>query len=139
MGVDMKKIICIALAATALIVAGASTGDAFRGGHGGHGWHGGRGGHFGVGLFIGPGWGPGWWGGPYYPSYPYYPYYPYYTAPPVVIEKEPDTYIQKAPQDEKPVYWYFCPDPEGYYPYVKKCPKGWQKVLPEPVPEEEEE
>ena len=64
MGVDMKKIICIALAAMALMLAGASPGHAFRGGHGGHGGHGG--GHFRVGVFVGPGWGPGW-GGPYYP------------------------------------------------------------------------
>jgi hypothetical protein len=128
LGVDMKKIICIALTAMALILVGTSYSDAFRGGHGGHG------GHVGVGVFVGPGWGPGWWG-----PYPYYPYYPYYSTPPVVIEKQPDTYIQKAPQDEQPSYWYFCKDPEGYYPYVKKCPKGWLKVLPSPSPEGEEE
>jgi hypothetical protein len=129
MGVDMKKIICIALAAMALILAGASPGDAFRGGHGGHG------GHVGVGVFVGPGWGPGWWG----PYYPYYPSYPYYAPQPAVIEKEPDTYIQQTPQAEEPSYWYFCKDPEGYYPYVKKCPKGWLKVVPSPTPGEEEE
>jgi len=131
LGVDMKKIICIALAAMALILAGSSPGDAFRGGHGGHGGHG-R--HFGVGFSIGPGWGPGWWG-----PYPYYPYNPYYAGPPVVVQQQPETYIQQDPQDEGPIYWYFCNDPEGYYPYVKKCPKGWLRVLPSPTPEGEEE
>jgi len=130
MGVNMKKLICIALAAMALILAGVSPGHAFRGGHGGHG-----GGPFGVGLWVGPGWGPGW-GWPYYP---YYPNYPYYSSPPVVIERQPDTYIQEAPQSTEPSYWYFCPDPKGYYPYVKKCPKGWLRVVPSTTPEDVEE
>jgi hypothetical protein len=128
MGVDMKRIICIALAAMALIVAGSSVGDA-RGGHGHHG------GHFGASFFVGPGWGPGW-GWPYYNAYPYYPYY---AGPPVVIQQQPETYIQKDSQDEDQIYWYYCKDPEGYYPYVKKCPKGWLKVLPDTTPEGEEE
>jgi hypothetical protein len=138
MGVDMKKSICILLAAMALIMAGSSPGHAFRGGHGGHGGYGGHGwygGHGGVGVYVGPGWGPGWWGS----YYPYYPYYPYYAAQPVVIEQEPDTYIQQPPPADEPSYWYFCPDPKGYYPYVKKCPKGWLRVVPSPTPGEEEE
>ena len=184
MGVDMKKVLCIALAAMALLTTGLSSRDAFcagpgggghggggygghgggsyggygggsygwhggygghggygwYGGHGGYGWYGGHGSNVGVDLWIGPGWGPGWWG-PYYPYYyPYYPYYPYYATPPVVVEEqEPQTYIQLPPKAKEPSYWYFCNDPKGYYPYVKKCPKGWQKVVPSPAPEEEEE
>jgi len=130
----MKKMICIALAAMALIVAGSSPGDAFRGGPGGHGGFGGPGGHFGAGLFLGPWWGPGWWG-----TYPYYPYYPNYAEPPGAVQQQPEIYIQKSPRDEGEIYWYYCKDPEGYYPYVKKCPKGWLKVLPDTTPEEEEE
>jgi len=137
MGVDMKRIICIALAAMALIVAGSSIVDA-RGGRGGHGGHGHHGGHFSGSFFIGPLWGPGW-GWPYYNAYPYYPYYPYYSGPPAVIQQEPDTYIEKGTQDEEQIYWYYCKDPEGYYPYVKNCPKGWLKVKPDPTPEVEEE
>ena len=126
----MKKILCIVIAAMTLILAGSSPGDAFRGGHGG------RGGHFGVDVLVGPGWwGPGWWG----PYYPYYPYNPYYSNPPVVIEQQPSTYIQQAPQDETQSYWYFCKNPEGYYPYVKKCPKGWLKVIPPQTPEDVKE
>ena len=148
----MKKIICIALTAMALILTGSSARDAFCAGHGdghggggyaghGGGWHGGYGGHgdrVGVGVFVGPGWGgwgPWWWGS----YYPYYPYYPYYGAPPVAVQQQPETYIQETPQAEEPSYWYFCPDPKGYYPYVKKCPKGWLKVVPSPTPGEEEE
>lgn len=119
----MKKIICIAVAAMALLVVGVSAGHASRGGHRGHG---------GVDVWLGPGWGP-WWG----PYYPYY--YPYYTAPPVVIKEEPGEYIHRTPEASEPVYWYFCKDPEGYYPYVKRCPKGWLKVVPPSTSPDEEE
>ena len=129
----MKRYICISLAAVAVLMACASPGHAFRGGPGGHGGHGGHGGRVGVGVFIGgPVWGPGWWG----PYYPYYPNYPYYAAPPVVVQQQPETYIQETPQAEEPSYWYFCRDPEGYYPNVKSCPKGWLKVVPSPTQEE---
>lgn len=122
----MKKIVLIALTAIALMLAGSSPGDAFRGG--GHG-HFGHGGH--VGVFIGgPVWDPWWWG----PSY-----YPYYSAPPVIVQQQPETYIQQPPPAEEQSYWYFCREPEGYYPYVKKCPKGWMKVVPSQPPGEEEE
>lgn len=58
----------------------------------------------------------------------------------MVIQKEPETYIQQYDQTDEPEgYWYFCRDPEGYYPYVKKCPKGWQRVLPTPDQEIEGE
>ena len=30
-------------------------------------------------------------------------------------------------------YWYFCKGSNKYYPYVKECPGGWQKVLPQPA------
>lgn len=91
-----------------------------------HYYHGGPRVHFGV--VIGPAWGP--W---YYPPPPYYP--PYY--PPVVIERAPPpVYIEQqpaaveaAPQNN---YWYYCGAAKGYYPYVKECPGGWQRVLPQP-------
>ncbi len=126
----MKAVMRIVLAMLVLIMANGLPAHADRGGHG----------HVGVGVAIGP----GWWGYPYpaYPAYPYpyYPYYPYYyPEPPIIVEKQPDTYIYQAPQAEEPQYWYFCKDPEGYYPYVKKCPKGWLKVIPPENPPEEEE
>src|ERR1700681_633280 len=27
-------------------------------------------------------------------------------------------------------YWYYCADPEGYYPYVQNCPTAWMLVAP---------
>ena len=133
----MKKLICIVL--TLLVVALANTQPAYavRGGNFGHGGghFGHSGGHVGVGVFLGPGfWGPGWWG-----PYPYYPYYPYYNPQVIVQEPQSDIYVQPAPQQEGPHYWYFCTDPQGYYPNVKKCPKGWMKVIPPANPPEEEE
>jgi hypothetical protein len=101
-------------------------------GYGGHGYggHGGRGGNFGFGLYT------------YYP-YPYYPYaYPYSYYPPVVVTpSQPTVYVEQdtSPpnsQQMSPVtenyYWYHCDKPDGYYPYVKECPSGWQKVTPTP-------
>lgn len=129
-GVKMKKVIFLAFTALTLVLAGAPPVQA-DGGRGGH-WRGGRGGHshsefvFRGGVWIGPGWGP-WWGPPYYPYYHPYPYYPYYPAPPVVQE-EPRVYV--APEDDEEDYWYFCTNPQGYYPYVKECPGGWMKVIP---------
>ena len=108
----MKRSAVIALATLALLLAHSLPGDA----------------HFRGGVWIGPVWGPGWW----YPPYP--SPYPYYSAPPVVIQQQPQQYIQQAPQQEKQ-YLYFCPDPQGYYPKVPKCPKGWMKVLPSPPAE----
>lgn len=113
---------------------GGSGGSYHGGGHGGHGGgytHGGGyhhgGGHYygSSSVYIGPVWYP--W---YYP-YPYpYPYPYYYSPPPVVIETGPQEYIYQSPQPAAPSYWYHCGNPEGYYPYVKQCPGGWEKVAP---------
>lgn len=78
------------------------------------------------------------WGVPYPYPYPYpytyrYPYPDYYypAPPPVIIEKQPETYIQKAPSEPpEQGYWYYCPSPQGYYPAIKECPDGWMKVVP---------
>jgi hypothetical protein len=76
--------------------------------------------------------------GYYYPApyyYPgYYPPYPYYTAP-VVVQQSPPVYTERqdvAPAPETQSYWYYCAATRGYYPYVKECPGGWQKVAPTP-------
>jgi hypothetical protein len=127
--VCMKKIIRIILALAVVVMAGALPANADRGGHWGHG-----GGHFGhhgghAEIVVGPGlWWPGWWDS--------YPYYPYYSSPPVIVQQPPEIYVQPTPQAEPSDYWYFCQDPKGYYPYVKKCPKGWLKVVPSDNPPE---
>ena len=87
-------------------------------------WH--RGGHVHFGVVI---------GAPFYPWYypPYY--YPPYYYPPAA----PTTYIeqgspQSAPERQSQGYWYYCAESKTYYPYVKECPAGWQRVAPQPAP-----
>jgi hypothetical protein len=113
-------------------------GHGFHGGHGGHGGHGFRGGHgfhrgghgwggVGVAIGVGPYWGSYW--GPY--GYPYaYPYvYPYTYPTQVYVQPSQQLSIQ-APSS--PPVWYYCDDPQGYYPYVQQCPGGWRTVTPSP-------
>jgi len=114
-----------------LLVTSAVPGQA-RGGHGsGHGGHGGHhgghgfghGGHrFGHGTpgFIGPRLGVSIW--PYWD-----PYWSLYDTPPVVVTPPPQVYVQPTP----PI-WYYCDNPQGYYPYVQQCPGGWRPVVPTP-------
>jgi len=125
-----------------------------HGGGGGHGYYGNGHGYYGHGHgYYGRGYGfGGYLGAPFY-SYPYYyPYYPYYGYPyypPVVVETvpaQPPVYIEQgtpqfsAPQEpsqpEKTNWWYHCAEPDGYYPYVKKCPSGWEKVKPMQPPQQ---
>jgi len=122
----MKKLLCVSLVVS-MVLMSAVSGQAER--HGGRGW--------------GPGWSPvvglglglGLWelSRPYY-----YPYGSYYYPSPVIIQQQPsDVYIQQVPQSapaqvQEPAYWYYCQDPQGYYPYVKQCQKGWMKVVPTP-------
>ena len=83
-------------------------------------WHNGRV-HFGV--FI---------GGPFYPWY----YPPYYYYPPVVtVPVAPPTYVEQGSARTAPPqsYWYYCAESKTYYPYVKECPGGWQRVTPQPT------
>ena len=90
--------------------------------------------HSGIGFYDGDPYGL------HYP-YPYYPYYPNYAYPPVVVPQQPPyVYIEQEssqqasqqPAPQQKYYWYHCDNPEGYYPYIKECPSGWQKVLPQP-------
>lgn len=70
--------------------------------------------------------------GPYWGWNPYYNY-PYYA--PVIIERAPQViYIEKPVEQAVPAaksYWYYCEAAQGYYPYVKQCPTGWMKVVPQ--------
>jgi len=56
-------------------------------------------------------------------------YVPAYPAP-VVVESPAPVY-QQQPQAAQQS-WYYCQDPQGYYPYVQQCPRGWQPVAPTP-------
>ncbi|MCC8997857.1 MAG: hypothetical protein LM517_12680, partial [Nitrosomonas sp.] len=115
----------------------------------------------GWGIYNGwGGWGPGWgvysgWGG--WGSMGFYNSYAFGSAPlfsrtyplggypagvvSAPLFNSPPTYIQQntaqtAAPRPAPVqsnsYWYFCRNPEGYYPTVKECPMGWIKVPPQP-------
>jgi len=89
---------------------------------------------FSVGIGFGyPYWGPFWspW---YYPP-------PYYYYPPAVVVREPVTYIEQgnisgasAQSADSGSWWYYCESSRGYYPYVRECPTGWQRVPPAPPP-----
>ena len=75
----------------------------------------------------------------YYPPY-YYPYPPMYPvpmypnivaappSPPVYIEKGGEPSAVPAPASS---YWYYCPNPQGYYPYITECQAAWLTVLPQ--------
>ena len=115
----MKTIARLLIAAMVVLLLGSMTESGADGRHSGHG-----GGRVSVGVWLGP----GWWGPPYYPLY-----YPYYQPEQRIVIEQPEMYVQPAPQaEEQQNYWYYCKDPQGYYPYVKQCPSGWMKVVPSP-------
>ena len=74
------------------------------------------------------------YGPPAYAPRPYWgPTRYYYPVPPVlVVPQQPPVYVQQNQQE--PDYWYYCQNPQGYYPYIKSCPGGWMKVVPETAP-----
>lgn len=79
-----------------------------------------------VGVYFGYSW--------HVPPPIYYHSRPYYYPPTVIVRPaEPQVYIERAvPQPQ--AYWHYCSNPQGYYPYVKECPGGWQQVVPAPPP-----
>lgn len=89
-----------------------------------------------VGLALG---GPAFWYG--YPGYyaPYSSYYgPYVSSrriTPTVVYVEKGELVAVAPAAPAPQqnWWYYCADAKAYYPYVKECPGGWQRVAPQPT------
>ena len=79
-------------------------------------------------VFLGFNFGfPGW-----YPGYYYYPP-PAYYYPPVVVQQQPPVYVERSDTvPEGPGTWFYCRDSNNYYPYVKQCPGGWQRVPAQP-------
>ena len=83
-------------------------------------------------VSIGVGFGYPFWGPPYWgPSWYYPPPYYYYPAPAVVVPSQPITYVEQGSSDQAN-WWYYCDASRGYYPYVKECPSGWERVPPAP-------
>ena len=112
------KFIRIILVSAAIFFGGLASAPALARGHA----------HFGV--FIGAPVIAPW----YYPA-PYYPPYYAYAPAPVVTAPAPPVYIEQqappaAPQQSSS--WYYCPQSKGYYPYVRQCPGGWQRVPAQP-------
>jgi len=118
---------------------GGHSGGYYRGGghYGGHNYWGHHGG-FDFDVVIG---GPfGYYPYSYYPYYypSYYPYYnPYYYpySPAATAPSMPQEYIERSEDESSYVpsdVWYYCPKSRAYYPYVKKCPGGWQEVPAQP-------
>jgi hypothetical protein len=134
----MKQItlICFVIALIASNAAWA------RGGWGGGGHYGGGhygGGHYGGGYYapyyggvalgLGLGYGLGYYGGYYGGGYP--------STTIITAPATPPVYIQQAApvvQQNPAGYWYYCNNPQGYYPYVKQCNSSWQQVEPTPPP-----
>ena len=156
------KLVCLIVLGLGLTSGSASwaRGGHHGGGHGG-GHHVGGHHHYGGGFYpgyafgayglgLGMGYGLGYYGGFRYGGYGGWGGYggyggygygaPYYAYPPVVaVPTAPQIYIQQQqPQPQQAVpqpqinYWHYCRNPEGYYPYVKKCPDGWLQVAPQP-------
>ena len=147
-----SKVVAVLMLLVFAVASGPATA---RGGHGGggHGGGGGRGGGYshgygyrgsvGVGVAIGvPLYGLG-----YYPGYNPYPYaylgpdYAYpapdYSYPAPAVAPSPGYAQQGYPQAaQAPAQpqgdWYFCPASNAYYPYLRECPSGWQRVPAQP-------
>ena len=92
--------------------------DQWIGGRWVHDWHGGR---FGWWWAVGPSW--------YLYAEPVYPY-PEYIPPIVALPPAP------PPPAAGPAPWYYCDNPQGYFPYVNMCNGPWREVpsVPAAIP-----
>ena len=140
------------LAAAGLLLSLIAASDAlgWGGGHGGGHGRGGYGGgsHGGPGGGGGPsggGYGGGYGGvvigspipgGPIPAPYPYPAPYPVpgptpYPAPPPYPAPGP---VQSEGYGPLPPVWFYCRNPQGFYPYVKDCAQDWDAVRVTPPP-----
>lgn len=82
---------------------------------------------FGIGIGI-----PAPW---YYAPPPVY--YPYAYYPPAYVVPAPSAYVEQAPSNvystrPGPSVYYYCAAANGFYPYVRECPGGWEQVPTQP-------
>jgi len=105
------------LTLSAILLGAAASAPAFAGGHT----------RFSFGVVI---------GAPFYPWY--YPPYYYYPPAVVAVPAAPTTYIEQGSSrpasSSRASYWYYCEASKTYYPYVKECPEGWLRVVPQTPP-----
>ena len=98
--------------------------------------------HLGFSIGVPLGFGVGFYGvQPYYPVRTYYPVPLYYGAyrqvyvPQVQQVPQPPAWVEQGPQQEagqdQAGFWYYCNNPQGYYPNVQQCPSGWNRVTPQ--------
>jgi len=92
------------------------------------GWGHGHGYYWAAGFY-----GAAWpWFYPWYEGYavPVFPYsfYSETAAPVEYVEMNPAAPVSDASANA----WYYCQNPQGYYPYVKSCAGGWQRVPAQP-------
>lgn len=85
---------------------------AWQGGRWEHGWHDNR---------------YAWWwivdGFWYFYPVPVYPY-PTYVPPAIIVQQPPPVPSGLPPA----AVWYYCDNPQGYYPYVASCNVPWRTV-----------
>lgn len=122
----------VAAAISAILI---SSGTVIAGGwHGGAHWHGGWGWgwpYYGLGFATGAFLSYPYYYYPYYPYYSYYPYYPYTYAPAYRPSRSVIVRERKPAMD---TWYYYCRKSDAYYPYVRRCPGGWEKVPVVPRP-----
>src|SRR5215471_16939538 len=128
---------------------GPRAGGGYVGGGSGYGGYRGgyRGGYYGPRYrgWYGPRYGSSFFIGGYYPFYDpfwpypyYYPYgygfgYSYYAPRTAYTEPVPPPEGYLGPSGPPPAQdWYYCDNPEGYYPYVRTCNGQWQAVPAQP-------
>jgi len=56
---------------------------------------------------------------------------PFVASSPVVVD-DATAFVSPAPA-AAPVYWYYCTEPAGYFPYVQSCNRAWIPVVPQSV------
>ncbi|HEX3882032.1 MAG TPA: hypothetical protein VHW66_05190 [Stellaceae bacterium] len=107
------------------------------GNHGGHegGHFNGGGGHWNghVGNWHGGAWNHGWHNGRFgwWWVAPGFADWYFYNAP---VYPSPDPYVPPGIAAGPSPYWYYCANPQGYYPYVPQCYGPWQPVPPQQMP-----
>lgn len=88
-----------------------------------------------------------YYGRPYYPYSNSYHYYPEVVVNTVISPTPTTVYVQQpdysssyqnqyqAPSQPASVNpetggndWYYCHNPDGFYPAIRSCPAGWQRI-----------
>jgi hypothetical protein len=77
------------------------------------------------------GWGPGWGWSVTAPIVVGPPAVGVWTPPSPTVYVERDNGAAQTPPPPAEQWWYWCASARGYYPYVKTCFEGWQRVAPQ--------